>query len=142
MTDIYLYLEDGNEFKAKSFGAIIEQPTLSEIVFNTSMQGYQEVITDPSYCDQSIVMTYPLIGNYGINQDDNESIAPALKSLIIREYCETPSNFRSRQNLSQFLSQRNIIGIHQIDTRMSMMLVITVENRKIPDLGFKLCDFF
>ncbi|MBT4791692.1 MAG: carbamoyl phosphate synthase small subunit [Halobacteriovoraceae bacterium] len=117
MSDVYLYLEDGQSFQAKSFGHQSQEPFLSEIVFNTSMQGYQEIISDPSYCDQSIVMTFPLIGNYGINQDDSESIAPVLKSLIVREYCDTPSNFRSRQSLSQFLRKRNIVGIHQIDTR-------------------------
>ncbi len=119
----FLYLEDGNEFTAKSFGHTPDSPVLSEIVFNTSMQGYQEVITDPSYCDQTIVMTYPLIGNYGINQDDSEAITPHLKALIVREYCDHPSNFRARQSLADFLTNNNIVGIHQIDTRKLTRLI-------------------
>ena len=95
MKKVFLYLEDGQSFQASSFGHETNSPYISEIVFNTSMQGYQEVFSDPSYCDQSVVMTYPLIGNYGINQDDSESIIPYLKTVIIRENCETPSNFRN-----------------------------------------------
>lgn len=117
MNKIYLYLENGNEFVAEAFAHIPDAPYLSEIVFNTSMQGYQEVITDPSYCDQSIVMTYPLIGNYGVNQDDSESITPYLKTFIVREYCNHPSNFRSRRSLSHFLKGHHIVGIHKLDTR-------------------------
>ena len=117
MNEIYLYLEDGQSFKAESFAYHPEGPYLSEIVFNTSMQGYQEIITDPSYCDQSVVMTYPLIGNYGVNQDDSESITPYLKTLIVREYCDHPSNFRTRRNLSYFLKGQKIVGIHKLDTR-------------------------
>lgn len=117
MNKIYLYLEDGNKFEAEAFAHIPEKPYLSEIVFNTSMQGYQEVVTDPSYCDQSIVMTYPLIGNYGVNQDDSESITPYLKTFIVREYCDHPSNFRSRRSLAHFLKGHNIVGIHKVDTR-------------------------
>lgn len=117
MSQVYLYLEDGSVLEAESFAYQSKDPIFSEIVFNTSMQGYQEIITDPSYCDQSVVMTFPLIGNYGINQSDNESITPSLKALIVREACDTPSNFRSRQSLSQFLTTRNVVGIHKIDTR-------------------------
>ncbi len=123
MNKVYLYLEDGNYFEAESFGAIAHPPILSEIVFNTSMQGYQEIISDPSYCDQSIVMTYPLIGNYGTNQDDSESITPYLKALIVNEYCDSPSNFRSRQSIAQFLISHNIVGIHRLDTRMLTKLI-------------------
>lgn len=123
MSNIFLYLEDGNSFTAESFAHTPSESILSEIVFNTSMQGYQEVITDPSYCDQSIVMTYPLIGNYGVNHDDSESITPYLKSLIIRECCDTPSNFRSRQSLKQFLTSNQIVGIHKIDTRRLTKLI-------------------
>ncbi len=123
MKPVYLYLEDGNEFIAESFAYESKEPILSEIVFNTSMQGYQEVITDPSYCDQNIVMTYPLIGNYGINQDDSEAIMPRLKSLIIREYCDHPSNFRSRQGLAQYLTSHKIVGLHRIDTRKLTKLI-------------------
>lgn len=123
MNKIYLYLETGQEFQGKCFTTPPSLDYLSEIVFNTSMQGYQEVVTDPSYCDQSIVMTYPLIGNYGINQDDNESIHPALKTFIVREHCSTPSNFRSRQDLGIFLSSRGVTGIEGIDTRMLTKII-------------------
>jgi carbamoyl-phosphate synthase small subunit len=123
MSKIFLYLEDGNSFEAESFAHTPVSPVLSEIVFNTSMQGYQEVITDPSYCDQSIVMTFPLVGNYGVNHDDSESITPYLKSLIIRECCETPSNFRSRQSLKQFLTANGVVGIHKLDTRKLTKLI-------------------
>lgn len=126
MNKAYLYLEDGQKFEAEFFTEVPKKPLFSEIVFNTSMQGYQEIITDPSYCDQSIVMTYPLIGNYGINLDDNESLTPYLKSFIMREYCPTPSNFRSRQNLSEFLDIHNVVGIHKVDTRK---LTKTIRNK-------------
>jgi carbamoyl-phosphate synthase small subunit len=117
MTKAFLYLESGEELEATSFAYQTEKPMLSEIVFNTSMQGYQEIITDPSYCDQSIVMTYPLIGNYGINQDDSEAIIPHLKTLIVREYCEEPSNFRSTKSLKDFLTLKKIQGLCHVDTR-------------------------
>ena len=123
MNAIFLYLEDGNTFEAEAFAYFPKKPYLSEIVFNTSMQGYQEIITDPSYCNQSIVMTYPLIGNYGVTQDDSESITPYMKTLIIREYCDTPSNFRARRNLEHFLSGHKIVGIHKIDTRKLTKLI-------------------
>ncbi len=117
MSKIYLYLENGESFEANCFTKSPKKAYLSEIVFNTSMQGYQEIITDPSYCDQSVVMTYPLIGNYGINQGDNEAITPALKTLIVREHCDTPSNFRSRENVRDYLNSYGVVGIENIDTR-------------------------
>lgn len=125
MTRLNLYLENGFKFEAESFGYIPPAPQFSEVVFNTSMWGYQEITTDPSYCDQTIVMTYPLIGNYGVNQDDSESITPYLKSIIVREYCDHPSNFRARQSLAQFLQSHKIIGLHQIDTRKLTKLIRT-----------------
>lgn len=131
MKKIFLYLEDGNSFEAESFAHEPESPYISEIVFNTSMQGYQEIITDPSYCDQSIVMTFPLIGNYGINLDDSESITPYLKTFIIREYCDSPSNFRSRRNLSHYLKGQNIVGIHKIDTRKLTKIIRTKGTMKV-----------
>ena len=121
----YLYLETGETFSAEFFTKAPDGPLFSEIVFNTSMQGYQEVISDPSYCDQSIVMTYPLVGNYGINHDDSESMTPRLKAFILREYCDHPSNFRNRQNLSQFLNAHNICGIHKLDTRKLVKFIRT-----------------
>ncbi len=115
---MYLYLENGMEFEGKAVGHQLEEPQLSEIVFNTSMIGYQEVITDPSYCFQSIVFTYPLIGNYGINLDDYETLAPSANSIVLGEYAQKPSNFRQRYTLEQFLDLHQIAGIHHVDTRM------------------------
>jgi carbamoyl-phosphate synthase small subunit len=117
MKKIFLYLEDGTHIEATSFGYLPKESFSSEIVFNTSMQGYQEILSDPSYCDQSVIMTYPLIGNYGINHDDNESISPSLKALIVKEYCNLPSNFRVRQKLSDYLILNKVVGICDIDTR-------------------------
>jgi carbamoyl-phosphate synthase small subunit len=117
MKKIFLYLEDGTQLEADSFGHYPSEPFTSELVFNTSMQGYQEILSDPSYCDQSVVMTFPLIGNYGVNHDDNESISPSLKALIVKEYCDTPSNFRSRQKITDYLISNKVVGICNIDTR-------------------------
>lgn len=120
---LYIYIENGETIKGNSFGHTPKIPYLSELVFNTSMQGYQEVLTDPSYCDQSIVMTFPLIGNYGINKDDSESITPYLKTLIVREYCDHPSNFRSSKSLGDFLKSKKITGICDVDTRKITKLI-------------------
>ena len=86
-------------------------------MFNTGMTGYQELISDPSYCGQIVTMTYPLIGNYGINRDDFESIEPAIKGLIVRELCDFPSNFRSQLSLDEFFAKKKLSGISGIDTR-------------------------
>lgn len=110
-----LILETGEIFHGKGFGA--NQETEGEVVFNTGMTGYQELISDPSYCGQIVCMTYPLIGNYGINRDDYESIEPAIKGLIVKEVCEFPSNFRSQMSLDEFFQKKNISGISEIDTR-------------------------
>ncbi|MGV2338009.1 MAG UNVERIFIED_CONTAM: hypothetical protein LVR18_29330 [Planctomycetaceae bacterium] len=88
-----------------------------EVVFNTSMTGYQEILTDPSYNGQIVTMTYPLIGNYGISPEDVESQGLFLRGFIVRELCDTPSNFRSRESLDNFLRRHNIIGIQGLDTR-------------------------
>lgn len=114
---LYLYIENKLLATGKSFGHLPTDAYISELVFNTSMQGYQEVITDPSYCDQSIVMTFPLIGNYGINIDDSESVTPHLKTLIVKEYCDQPSNFRAQRSLDEYLRAQKITGIHSVDTR-------------------------
>jgi len=110
-----LILESGEVFHGTGFGA----DTLSEgeVVFNTGMTGYQELISDPSYCDQIVTMTYPLIGNYGINRDDFESIEPRIKGLVVKELCDYPSNFRSKITLDEFLKSKGIGGIQGIDTR-------------------------
>ncbi len=110
-----LALADGKIFKGSMFGAVGE--AFGEIVFNTSMAGYQEVITDPSYCGQMVVMTYPLIGNYGINPEDFESDRPYLSGFIIKELSSTSSNWRSRESLDSFLKRHNIVGIQGLDTR-------------------------
>ncbi|MCX7746820.1 MAG: carbamoyl phosphate synthase small subunit [Clostridia bacterium] len=110
-----LALEDGTIFHGKSFG--VEGEVVGEIVFNTGMTGYQEVLTDASYCGQIVTMTYPLIGNYGVNFDDIESAKPQVKGFIVRELCKTPSNWRSIETLNDYLKRHNIIGIEGIDTR-------------------------
>ncbi|AYO57853.1 carbamoyl phosphate synthase small subunit [Chryseobacterium sp. 6424] len=110
-----LILETGEVFHGQGFGA--DQDILGEVVFNTGMTGYQELISDPSYCGQIVCMTYPLIGNYGINRDDYESIEPAIKGLIVKELCDFPSNFRNQMTLDEFFRNKNLSGISEIDTR-------------------------
>ena len=110
-----LILESGEVFHGQGFGANTD--TEGEVVFNTGMTAYQELISDPSYCGQIVTMTYPLIGNYGINRDDFESIEPAIKGLIVRELCDFPSNFRSQLSLDEFFAKKKLSGISGIDTR-------------------------
>ena len=110
-----LILETGEVFHGEGFGANWE--TVGEVVFNTGMTGYQELISDPSYCGQIVCMTYPLIGNYGVNRDDFESIEPAIKGLIVRELCDFPSNFRSQMTIDELFKKKNLSGIQGIDTR-------------------------
>ncbi len=110
-----LALEDGTVFTGLSFGA--EGTTTGEVVFNTSMTGYQEILTDPSYRGQIITMTYPEIGNYGVNEDDIESLNPHLAGFVVRNVSRAASNFRSSATLQDFLKRHNIIGISNIDTR-------------------------
>lgn len=111
----FLILSDGNVFEGTSIGA--EREVISEIVFNTSMTGYLEVLTDPSYAGQAVVMTYPLIGNYGICYADEESGRPWSDGFIVRELSRVPSNFRSEDSIQNFLKENNIPGIAGIDTR-------------------------
>lgn len=115
MKKVYLALADGKVFEGNNFGA--EGEVDAEVVFNTSMTGYQEIITDPSYCGQMVLMTYPLIGNYGINPQDFESDRPHLSGLIIKELSGITSNWRSRESLEEFLKKFGVIGIQGIDTR-------------------------
>lgn len=110
-----LVLEDGTVYQGFAFGS--DDFRIGELVFNTSMTGYQEIITDNSYCGQIITMTYPLIGNYGINPDDNESLEPVLFGLVVRDYCDQPSNWRSQESLDQYLKKNHIPGIYGLDTR-------------------------
>lgn len=111
----YLILEDGSVYEGENVGALRE--AVSEIVFNTSMTGYLEVMTDPSYAGQAVVMTYPLIGNYGICHDDMESYRPWIDGLIVRELSEVASNFRNEDSIQNFLIKNNIPCICGIDTR-------------------------
>lgn len=118
-----LILESGEIFHGTGFGA--ESDTVGEVVFNTGMTGYQELISDPSYCGQIVCMTYPLIGNYGINRDDYESIEPAIKGLIVKELCDLPSNFRTQMTLDELFKKKNLSGISGVDTRRLTRLLRT-----------------
>ena len=110
-----LILEDGRKFYGRVFAG--EGETLGEVVFNTAMTGYQEVLTDPSYKGQIVAMTYPLIGNYGVNQEDMESVAIQVEGFIVREYLPFPSNWRSQKSLKEFLEEGQVLGVEGIDTR-------------------------
>ncbi len=110
-----LVLEDGTTFPGISRGA--EGEAWGEVVFNTSMTGYQEILTDPSYCGQILAMTFPLIGNYGINPEDFESRCPFLRGFIAREFCLAPSNWRSIMGVTDYLKENNIVALDNIDTR-------------------------
>ena len=111
----YLVLEDSSIFPGISFGADVE--AAGEVVFTTSMTGYQEIITDPSFAGQIVTMTCPHIGNIGVNPDDMESGAPALRGLLVRDYCDSPSNWRARGSLSGFLRHHGIPALTGVDTR-------------------------
>jgi carbamoyl-phosphate synthase small subunit len=111
----YLLLADGTLFEGRSIGAV--GTTIGEIVFNTSMTGYEEILTDASYYGQIVTQTYPLIGNYGVNGDDIESRRSWVKGYIVREECDEPSNFRCGGTLDEFLKKQEIIGLCGIDTR-------------------------
>jgi carbamoyl-phosphate synthase small subunit len=115
MTPGKLALEDGTVYTGRSFGAAGE--AWGEVVFNTSMTGYQEVLTDPSYKGQIVTMTYPLIGNYGINQEDQESQRPQVEGFIVRELSRRPSNFRAETSLDDYLRAHRVVGLEGIDTR-------------------------
>jgi carbamoyl-phosphate synthase small subunit len=117
----FLALEDGTIFEGHSFGA--EGEVIGQVVFNTGMTGYQEVLTDPSYYGQIVTMTYPLIGNYGINPEDMESAFPQVKGLIVRELCRNPNNWRSVETLNDYLQRFHIIGIEGIDTRQLTRII-------------------
>ncbi|MHB1126631.1 MAG: glutamine-hydrolyzing carbamoyl-phosphate synthase small subunit [Bacillota bacterium] len=110
-----LVLEDGTVFRGQAFG--YPGKTNGEVVFNTGMTGYQEVLTDPSYTGQIVTMTYPLIGNYGVNEEDEESQGPKVRGLVVREFCSYPSNWRSKETLEEYLIRYHIPGIAGLDTR-------------------------
>lgn len=143
-----LLLEDGTVFKGKGFGAKTE--VTGEVVFNTSMTGYEEILTDPSYNEQIITMTYSLIGNYGINDFDLESDRIQAKGLIVKEVCTYPSNWRSTLSLNDFLVKYNIPGIEGIDTRMlvkhirekgAMKGILCTKNANINELKKRLLSY-
>jgi carbamoyl-phosphate synthase small subunit len=118
MKQIKLVLETGEEFIGESVGFDLDNNfNLGELVFNTSMTGYQEILSDPSYCDQIIVMTYPLIGNYGVNKDDFESLSPAFKGMVMKECAQEGSNWRNEYSLRDLLKRFKIPAIAGIDTR-------------------------
>ncbi|MDT8718937.1 glutamine-hydrolyzing carbamoyl-phosphate synthase small subunit [Clostridium sp. 19966] len=110
-----LILENGMVFEGRAFGYLEE--AVGEVVFNTGMTGYQEVLTDPSYYGQIVTMTYPLVGNYGVNLEDGESEAPKVKGFIVREACDYPNNFRCEMKLNDYLKNHKIVGLEGIDTR-------------------------
>lgn len=141
-----LILEDGTIFEGKAFGYL--EDSVGEVVFNTSMTGYGEVLTDPSYYGQIVTMTYPLIGNYGINLEDVQSKMVAVKGFIVREKSDTPNNFRCEMSLDVYLKQNKIIGLEGIDTRAltkilrnsgTMKGIITIDkNAKLEDVKNKI----
>src|ERR1043165_5914608 len=110
-----LALEDGRVWRGQGFGAAAE--VVGEVVFNTSMTGYQEILTDPSYCGQIVTMTYPLIGNYGVNDEDSEAHRTFAEGFVVRELSRTVSNWRADLSLDEYLKKAGIPGISDIDTR-------------------------
>lgn len=124
-----IVLEDGEEYLGYGFGANVE--SICEIVFNTSMVGYQEIVSDPSYTYQMVVMTYPLIGNYGITDDDYETGKPSIGGLVVREYNDHPSNFRYTKTLSEYLEENNIPEIYGVDTRKITRSIRDKGSRKV-----------
>lgn len=119
--EMKLVLENGQEFYGIGCGA--GKPVAGEIVFNTSMVGYQEIISDPAYAGQIVLMTYPLMGQYGITDEDNEARVSGIAGLVVRECCETPSNFRYTKTLSEEMNERRISGIAGVDTRMLTKII-------------------
>lgn len=143
-----LILEDGSVFEGRAVGYIEE--AVGEVVFNTGMVGYQAVLTDPSYYGQIVTMTYPLIGNYGINLEDNESESPKVKGFIVREACEDPNNFRCEIKLKDYLKNHKIMALEGIDTRAltkilrnsgTMKGIITTEHLQDSYIQQKLKEF-
>jgi carbamoyl-phosphate synthase small subunit len=143
-----LILENGMVFKGRAFGYLEE--TVGEVVFNTGMTGYQEVLTDPSYFGQIVTMTYPLIGNYGLNLQDVESKAPKVKGFIVRDACDYPNNFRCEIKLSDYLKNNKIMALEKVDTRAltkvlrnsgTMKGIITLEELSNKDTKKKFDSF-
>jgi carbamoyl-phosphate synthase small subunit len=127
--DRKLITEDGDEYFGYAFGATEDK--ITELVFNTSPVGYQEIVSDPSYTDQTVVMAYPLIGNYGIAEDDFETRTSTIGALAVRDYNDTPSNFRSVKTLGELMREYNISGISGIDTRRLVRSIRDLGSRKV-----------
>ena len=127
--DKKIVLEGGEEYYGYGFGA--DKEAICEVVFNTSMVGYQEIVSDPSYTYQMVVMTYPLIGNYGLTDDDYETKQPTIGGMIVREYNDLPSNFRYTKTLSEYLEENDIPGIAGIDTRKLTRSIREKGSRKV-----------
>ena len=136
MQKAILATENGLVFEGRSIGASGE--ATGELVFNTSMMGYQEILTDPSYAGQVVTMTYPLIGNYGVNPEDVESRKPFVEGFVMRECCLEPSNWRSKQSLPEYLRDNNIVGIDGVDTRKITKMLRTEGSKKCV---ISTCDF-
>jgi carbamoyl-phosphate synthase small subunit len=143
-----LILENGMTFEGRAFGYLKE--TVGEVVFNTGMTGYQEVLTDPSYYGQIVTMTYPLIGNYGLNLEDVESGNPKVKGFIVREACDYPNNFRCEIKLEDYLKNNKILALEKIDTRAltkvlrnsgTMKGIITLEELREEEIAEKLSAY-
>ena len=116
-----LVLENGTVFEGYGFGA--DRDTVAELTFNTSMVGYQEIVSENSYFEQLVVMTYPIIGTYGVNDEDDECKNPNIGGLIVRDYNDVPSNFRYTKTLSEAMEEDNIPGIYGLDTRSLTRLI-------------------
>ena len=138
--DRKLILSDGSEYYGYGFGSKHEK--ITEIVFNTSLVGYQEILSDPSYTYQTVVMAYPLIGNYGMAEDDFETDIPSIGGLAVRDYNDEPSNFRSKYTLSEIMEKYKIPGIYGIDTRKLVRSIRDLGSRKalLTDIGTSLQD--
>ncbi|MDI6874722.1 glutamine-hydrolyzing carbamoyl-phosphate synthase small subunit [Candidatus Solincola sp.] len=141
MEKAVVLLEDGKYFTGTPFGA--RGVRTGELVFNTSMTGYQEILTDPSYKGQIVTMTYPLIGNYGVNEEDVESCGPQVEGFVVRECCRYPSNWRATRSLDDYLREHGIVGVEGVDTRAvtrhirsigAMMCVVCNEDAELSDL--------
>ncbi|HEY3316434.1 MAG TPA: glutamine-hydrolyzing carbamoyl-phosphate synthase small subunit [Bacillota bacterium] len=137
-----LVLEDGTAFEGEAFGATREQK--GEVVFNTGMTGYQEVLTDPSYCGQIVTMTYPLIGNYGLNGRAVESRRPWVKGFLVSQYCHHPSHRESTGTIDEYLTEQGIMGLAGLDTRAltkhlrergTMLGILTTAHRTVDELA-------
>ena len=146
---VYLTLQNGQVFEGKRFGA--DGEVVGELVFTTGMTGYIETLTDPSYFGQIVIQTFPLIGNYGMIDSDNESKRPYLSAYIVREYCEKPSNFRCQEKIDDYLRRKNVVGIYGIDTRELTKTVreagvmnAAISNKPLTDLtevrNYMICD--